>query len=116
MVLAAKIALTGVKTSSLFLISTFLFHTLGELCLSPVGLSAYTKLAPKKYLSQLMGIWFVAAALGNLFAGLFAGGFNAENIQQMPELFMSIVWFCVIVGGIIFVLQRPLKTWTGGIK
>ena len=116
MVVAAKIALTGVKTSSLFLISTFLFHTLGELCLSPVGLSAYTKLAPKKYLSQLMGIWFVAAALGNLFAGLFAGGFNAENIQQMPELFMSIVWFCVVVGGIIFVLQRPLKTWTGGIK
>ena len=116
MVVAAKIALTGVKTSSLFLISTFLFHTLGELCLSPVGLSAYTKLAPKKYLSQLMGIWFVAAALGNLFAGLFAGGFNAENIQQMPDLFMSIVWFCVAVGGIIFVLQRPLKTWTGGIK
>jgi len=116
MVVASKIALTGVKASSLFLISTFLFHTIGELFLSPVGLSAYTKLAPKKYLSQLMGIWFVAAALGNLFAGLFAGGFNAENIQQMPELFMSIVWFCVIVGGIIFVLERPLKTWTGGIK
>jgi len=116
MVVASKVALTGVKASSLFLISTFLFHTIGELFLSPVGLSAYTKLAPKKYLSQLMGIWFVAAALGNLFAGLFAGGFNAENIQQMPELFMSIVWFCVIVGGIIFILQRPLKTWTGGIK
>lgn len=116
MVVASKVALTGVKASSLFLISTFLFHTIGELFLSPVGLSAYTKLAPKKYLSQLMGIWFVAAALGNLFAGLFAGGFNAENIQQMPELFMSIVWFCIIVGGIIFILQRPLKTWTGGIK
>lgn len=116
MVVGAQIALTGVKASALFLTFTYLFHTLGELCLSPVGLSAYTKLAPKKYLSQLMGIWFVAAALGNLFAGLFAGGFDEENVQQMPQMFMSIVWFCVAVGGIIFILQRPLKDWMGGIK
>ncbi|WP_369804216.1 hypothetical protein [Siphonobacter sp. SORGH_AS_0500] len=104
------------KASAWVLTFTYLFHTLGELCLSPVGLSAYTKLAPKKYLSQLMGIWFVAAALGNLFAGLFAGGFDEENIHQMPEMFMSIVWFCLVVGSIIFILQRPLKNWTGGIK
>ncbi|MEI7581427.1 peptide MFS transporter [Runella sp.] len=116
MVWGAKTALTGVKASSLFLIFTYLFHTLGEVCLSPVGLSAYTKLAPKKYLSQLMGIWFVAAALGNLFAGLFAGGFDEENVQQMPQMFMSIVWFCLAVGSIIFILQRPLKDWMGGIK
>ncbi|RDB07371.1 peptide MFS transporter [Runella aurantiaca] len=116
MVWGAKIALTGVKASALVLISTYLFHTLGELCLSPVGLSAYTKLAPKKYLSQLMGIWFVAAALGNLFAGLFAGGFDEENVQQMPEMFMSIVWFCLAVGSVTLILQRPLKDWMGGIK
>ncbi len=116
MVLGAKTALTGVKASAMVLTFTYLFHTLGEVCLSPVGLSAYTKLAPKKYLSQLMGIWFVAAALGNLFAGLFAGGFQEENVQQMPEMFMSIVWFCLVVGGIIFILQRPLKDWMGGIK
>ncbi|MDQ1087785.1 peptide MFS transporter [Siphonobacter sp. SORGH_AS_1065] len=116
MVIGAKTALSGVKASAWILTFTYLFHTLGELCLSPVGLSAYTKLAPKKYLSQLMGIWFVAAALGNLFAGLFAGGFDEENIHQMPEMFMSIVWFCLVVGSIIFILQRPLKNWTGGIK
>ncbi len=116
MVWGARVALTGVKASSLFLISTYLFHTLGELCLSPVGLSTYTKLAPKKYLSQLMGVWFVAAALGNLFAGLFAGGFHEENIEQMPAMFMSIVWFCLVVGGIILLLQRPVRHWTGGIR
>jgi proton-dependent oligopeptide transporter, POT family len=116
MVWGAKTALTGVKASAFVLTFTYLFHTLGEVCLSPVGLSAYTKLAPKKYLSQLMGIWFVATALGNLFAGLFAGGFQEENIQQMPDMFMSIVWFCLVVGGIIFILQKPLKEWTGGIK
>lgn len=116
MVWGAKVALTGVKASSLFLISTYLFHTLGELCLSPVGLSTYTKLAPKKYLSQLMGIWFVAAALGNLFAGLFAGGFNEENIEQMPAMFMSIVWFCLVVGVLILLLQKPARNWMGNIK
>ncbi len=116
MVFGAKIAVTGVKTSALFLIFTYLFHTLGELCMSPVGLSAYTKLSPKPYLSQLMGIWFVAAALGNLFAGLFAGGFNAENVQQMPALFMSIVYFTAVVGGIMLLLSGVLKNWMGGVK
>ncbi|RYU95378.1 peptide MFS transporter [Emticicia agri] len=116
MVMGAKVAVQGLKASAFVLTFTYIFHTLGELCLSPVGLSAYTKLAPKQFLSQLMGIWFVATALGNLVAGLFAGGFNEERVQEMPDMFMSIVWFCLIVGGIILVLQKPLKNWTGGIK
>ncbi len=116
MVIGSKTALTGVKASAWVLTFTYLFHTLGELFMSPVGLSSFTKLAPKQYLSQLMGIWFVAAGLGNLFAGLFAGGFNEENVQQMPALFMSIVWFCLVVGAVILLLQIPLKKWTGGVK
>ncbi len=116
MVEGANIAITGLKSSAWILTSTYLFHTLGELCLSPVGLSAYTKLAPAKYLSQLMGIWFVAAALGNLFAGLFVGDLDPANILQMPKLFMSIVWFCAVVGSAIFVLHFPLKKWMGGVK
>ncbi|GAO45108.1 peptide MFS transporter [Flavihumibacter petaseus] len=116
MVIGAKTAVTGVKAPFWILTCTYFFHTLGELCLSPVGLSSFTKLAPPRFLSQLMGIWFVATALGNLFAGLFAGGFNEENLQQMPQMFMSIVWFCLIVGGVIFLLQKPTQKWFGGIK
>lgn len=116
MVVASKIAITGQVTSPIFLTFTYLFHTLGELCLSPVGLSSFTKLAPKRYLSQLMGIWFVGTSLGNLIAGLFAGGFDEENVQQMPELFMSVVYFSFGFALLILLFYKPLKSWLGGIK
>ncbi|MBK9936548.1 MAG: peptide MFS transporter [Cytophagaceae bacterium] len=74
MVLGANIAVTGVKASFIFLSVTYVLHTIGELSISPVGLSSYTKLAPRQYVSQFMGIWFVGASLGNLIAGIFAGG------------------------------------------
>ncbi|WP_138991375.1 peptide MFS transporter [Larkinella sp. C7] len=116
MVVASKIALTGQLTSPIFLTFTYLFHTLGELCLSPVGLSSFTKLAPKRYLSQLMGIWFVGTSLGNLIAGLFAGGFDEGNVQQMPEMFMSVVYFSFGFALLILIFSRPLKKWMGGIQ
>jgi len=116
MVFASRIAVTGELTSPVWLTMTYLFHTLGEICLSPVGLSSFTKLAPKRYVSQLMGIWFVGASLGNLIAGLFAGGFDEENVAQMPDLFMSVVYFSLGSGLIILLFSRVLKKWQGGIS
>ncbi|MGA0559071.1 peptide MFS transporter [Larkinella sp. VNQ87] len=116
MVAASNIALTGELTSPVFLTFTYLFHTLGELCLSPVGLSSFTKLAPKRYVSQLMGIWFVGTSLGNLIAGLFAGGFDEENVQQMPGLFMSVVYFSFGFAALILLFHKPLKRWMGGVQ
>jgi POT family proton-dependent oligopeptide transporter len=116
MVLGSNVAVTGVKASALFLTFTFLFHTLGELCISPVGLSAFTKLAPKKFMSQLMGIWFVATSMGNLIGGLFTGGFNEENLAQMPELYMMVVWASLIVGVIIILLSKPIEKLMGGVR
>lgn len=116
MVKGAQVAITGVKASAMYLILTFLFHTLGELCLSPVGLSAFTKLAPKRFLSQLMGIWFVATALGNLIGGLFAGSFNEENVAEMPQLFMGVVWVSLIIGVVILLISKPISKLMGGVK
>ncbi len=117
MVFAAKIVATqGTKVSGMYLVMTYFFHTVGELCLSPVGLSAFTKLAPKRFLSQLMGIWFVAASFGNLIAGIFAGSFDEGNVQQMPDLFMSVVYFSAAVGVLLIALSKPIKNWMGGIE
>ncbi|TLV00536.1 peptide MFS transporter [Dyadobacter luticola] len=116
MVAASKIAVTGQLTSPLFLTFTYLLNTIGELCVSPVGLSSYTKLAPKRYVSQLMGIWFVGASLGNLIAGLFAGGFDEGNVMQMPALFNQVAIISTAFGLLILVFWKPIKGWMGGIS
>jgi POT family proton-dependent oligopeptide transporter len=116
MEVAANIAVTGTIVSPMFLALTYFLHTTGELCLSPVGLSAYTKLAPKRFVSQLMGIWFVGASLGNLIAGLFAGNFDEENVQQMPALFNQVFLFATIAGVVLIIFAKPIKKWMGGIE
>lgn len=116
MEVGANLAVSGEIVSPFFLAFTYLLHTTGELCLSPVGLSAYTKLAPKRFVSQLMGIWFVGASLGNLIAGLFAGNFDEENVQQMPALFNQVFLFALIAGIVLLIFAKPIKKWMGGIE
>ncbi|GAB3889883.1 peptide MFS transporter [Spirosoma agri] len=116
MVVAAKLVLTGERTSPLYLSFTYFFFTLAELFLSPVGLSSFSKLAPKRYTSQLMGLWFVGSSLGNLIAGLFAGGFDEKNVAQMPDLFLSVVYFSLGFGFLLLLFVKPLKKWMGGIQ
>ena len=82
---AARTAMTGVKVSMLFLVGTFLLHTVAELLLSPVGLSTFSRLAPERFVSQMMGFWFVASSLGNLMAGLLAAGMDTETAAGLPD-------------------------------
>lgn len=116
MFFAALIAAQGAKAGMGWLIFTYLLHTTGELTLSPVGLSATTKLAPRKYYSQMMGIWFVATALGNLIAGLFAGSFNPDDASQVPDLFMSVVYLGVGTGIMFIVFSGLIRKWMGDVK
>ncbi|HMA98360.1 MAG TPA: peptide MFS transporter [Wenzhouxiangella sp.] len=96
---AASLIQDGDQVLPTWLLLTYLFHTTGELCLSPIGLSATSKLAPRRYYSQMMGMWFFGAALGNLLAGLLAGEFNGDNVTAFPERYRQIVIFC----GAVFV-------------
>ena len=116
MAAAAEIVAHGSKVLPYWLLMTYLLHTFGELCLSPVGLSYYTKLAPKRFVGQMMGMWFLATSLGNLVAGLIAGEFDASNIPAMPGQYMHIVYFTVGVGAILLVLSRPVKKLMGNVE
>lgn len=103
----------GPGVSPAWLISTYFLHTTGELCLSPVGLSSVTKLSPKHLVGQMMGTWFMGAALGNLIAGLVAGQFET---LPLPELFGNVAYIS-LGAGVLFLLFTPLiKKLIGDIK
>ena len=115
MAAAAAIVASGSKVLPYWLIMTYLLHTFGELCLSPVGLSYYTKLTPKRFVGQMMGMWFLAMSLGNLVAGLIAGEFDVNNVAAMPGQYMHIVYFSVGLGAVLLILSRPVKKLMGDV-
>jgi POT family proton-dependent oligopeptide transporter len=99
-----------------WLVASYFFQTLGELCLSPVGLSSMTKLAPRAFAGQMMGIWFLATAVGNLIAGLVGGNVDPEQLEQTPALFtattLSLFAATVILGALIV----PIRRMMAGVK
>ena len=101
------------RVSMAWLVVTYFLFTVGELALSPVGLSSMTKLAPAGRLGQMMGVWFIAAALGNLFAGLVAG-----TLEALPpaQLFRNVALFTGAAGAIALLLSPFVKRLTGGIR
>ncbi|MCZ6766881.1 MAG: oligopeptide:H+ symporter, partial [bacterium] len=101
----------GPGVSPMWLIVTYFLHTVGELCLSPVGLSSITKLSPHRYVGQMMGIWFMGAALGNLIAGLVGGQFES---LPLPQLFVSVALVSAGAGLFFVVLSKPMKKWVSG--
>jgi POT family proton-dependent oligopeptide transporter len=113
---AAQFVKKGQHVWPTWLIATYLLHTIGELCVSPVGLSSVTKLAPQRLVGQMMGIWFLATSLGNLFAGLVAGEFNAEAVGQMSARFGQIVLMAAAAGIVLILLSKPIKKMMIGIK
>ena len=96
-----------------WLVLAYLFHTIGELCASPVALSFITKLAPVKYASFMMGAYFAATGFGNKIAG-FVGG-KAEGAGE-TTIFTGIFIFTILVGIIVILMLKPLKRLTHGAE
>jgi POT family proton-dependent oligopeptide transporter len=106
LVAGALSAGTGNLTPVVFVFLIYLLHTTGELCLSPVGLSAMNRLAPPHMASLIMGTWFFASATGNFAAGLIAAAVGAEDAgpDRVLEVYSSVGWFSIAVGvGVIVV-------------
>jgi POT family proton-dependent oligopeptide transporter len=118
MVVASNIVIRGggkVLVSPWWLVLSYLFQTFGELSLSPVGLSSMTKLAPLKFKGQMMGVWFMAAALGNLIAGLVGGRVDPEKLQDMPALFQQTSIFLFIAAVVCGLLVFPVGKMMRGV-
>ncbi|MBC6605710.1 peptide MFS transporter [Hymenobacter sp. BT188] len=96
---------TTVKASILWLLATYFFHTIGELCLSPIGLSMVTRLAPISYTSALMGVWFLAP-----FVAQIAGGYIAAYVEELGALkvFGLIAGFVILAGLILIAIAKKL--------
>jgi POT family proton-dependent oligopeptide transporter len=113
---AAVFVARGQKVWPTWLVTTYLLHTFGELCVSPVGLSSMTKLAPRRLVGQMMGAWFLATSLGNLIAGRVAGGFKTDQLVRMPMQFLQMVILPVAVAVVLIALARPIRKMMAGVK
>jgi POT family proton-dependent oligopeptide transporter len=96
-----------------WLVLAYLFHTIGELCISPVALSYITKLAPVKYASLMMGVYFAMTGFGNKLAGLL--GEASENLGEYV-IFTGIAIFCVIFGFLVMLFRKRLEKLTHGAE
>jgi POT family proton-dependent oligopeptide transporter len=106
---AAVFAEQGVMVSPMWLVAVYFLHTCGELFLSPVGLSAMSKLAPVRIGGLIMGVWFLAAAVGNYIGGRMAGFYDA---MTLPNLFGSVAAFGIGAGILLLLFVRPMRRLT----
>lgn len=103
----------NVKASLMWLVLTYFLHTIGELALSPVGLSVVTKLAPVKFASLMMGVWLLSSFLANII-----GGFVASYVEAMGAfaIFSTISAFVIVLGAVLILLQKPILKMMHGVR
>ena len=107
LIFAAHLAESGLKVSPWWLVGTYFLHTIGELCLSPVGLSAMSRLAPARIAGLTMGVWFLATSVGNYLGGRVASVYDAFTL---PALFAVVTAFGLIAAGVLALVLRQMPT------
>ena len=105
--LRLRVVMTGQQAWPTWLVLTYLIHTFAELCLSPVGLSSVTKLAPRRLIGQMMGIWFLATSLGNKLSGTLAADFSSKDPTALAHFFRN----QAIVVGLMALVLLALVPW-----
>ena len=108
---ADRVAASGgtLKVSAWWLTASYFLQSIGELCLSPVGLSSMILLAPKRFVGQMMGVWFTSIALGNLFAGIVGGDVDPNQLTAMPDLFRRTAFALFLAATVLAVLILPIR-------
>ena len=104
------------RISPLWLVGVYFLEVVGEMCLSPVGLSTVTKLAPLKLVGIMMGVWFLAASLGNKLAGYISGFFDAANSWTLMKMYGGIAIGLLVSAGILALLVPYVKRLMGPVR
>jgi POT family proton-dependent oligopeptide transporter len=115
MVPAALLTAAG-KVSPLWLVGLYFLQTVGELLLSPVGLSTMTKLAPVRATGLVLGIWFLGSAFGNKLAGVLGAKFQSTDAEALSHFFLEQAVFVGAAALLLFVLTPMVKSWMGGVR
>jgi POT family proton-dependent oligopeptide transporter len=105
-------ATPAIRVSPFWLIGCYFIQELGELCISPVGLSVFTKLSPVKIVGFMLGVWFLADSVGNKAAG-YAAGFIST--APLPQLFGVIAGICLVASVVAFLIIKPVRGLMSGI-
>ena len=109
MIYAVEAAMQYQKVGIQWLLITYLLHTWGELAISPIGLSAFSRYAPKKYVGQMFGLWFTASAIGGVLAGLLGGEATVEGLGSMTPIFSFMIKYYLIIAVALVVLSFVVK-------
>jgi POT family proton-dependent oligopeptide transporter len=113
LIAAAQLSANGATVSPMWLILTYFLHTCGELSISPVGLSAMTKLAPARIAGLMMGIWFLATSVGNYIGGRVSSFYES---WPLPGLFGAVAGFSIVAGVVMFLLTPSIKRMMGTVN
>jgi POT family proton-dependent oligopeptide transporter len=114
MVVASQRVVAGHKVLPTWLLFSYLLEECGDLCLSPVGLSSMTKLAPARYTGRVMGLWFMALALGDNLAGQLSREYDAAHLESLPTLFLKILCWTAAAALALFALAPRLASLMRG--
>ena len=113
LVVASTLAANGVRVAPYWLVVTYLLHTFGELSLSPVGMSAVTKLAPARVTGLMMGLWYLGISVGNFIGGRLSSLYGS---MPLPQLFGAIAAVGIAAGLVMFALTPPIKRLMGSVN
>ena len=110
MIIAVKIALESSPVGMQWLLLTYLLQTWGELALSPIGLSAFSRYGPKRYMGQMFGLWFLASAIGGVLAGLLGGEALDGGLETISPIFEFMIQYYLIIAFALIALSFVIKT------
>jgi POT family proton-dependent oligopeptide transporter len=110
MIIAVNIAIESSPVGMQWLLLTYLFQTWGELALSPIGLSAFSRYGPKRYMGQMFGLWFLASAIGGVLAGLLGGEALDGGLETISPIFEFMIQYYLIIAAALIGLSFVIKT------